>query len=207
MKLAVIGATGYTGSRIRDEALSRGHKVTAIVRNADALPTHRNLTPLALDITDVEALTVAIAGHDAVVSAFNPGKDPSRRGMAAILAAAAKAGTLRLLVVGGAGSLEVAPGRRLVDEPDFPQQWKDGALRTSEVLETLRRSSGLNWTFISPAANLSPGDRTGTYRTGGDQLLTDAAGHSQISVEDYAVAMIDEAETPRHPRQRFCVAR
>ena len=206
MKLALIGATGYTGSCIRDEALARGHRVTAIVRDSGALPQHPDLTALALDVADTQRLTDAITGHDAVVSAFNPGKDATGEGTRSILAAMRAHGSLRLLVVGGAGSLEIAPGKRLVDQPDFPAPWKDGAQKTAALLDTLRGDPALNWTFVSPAAELFPGERSGQYRIGGDRLLTDAAGKSRISVEDFAAAMIDEMESGAHLRQRICVA-
>ena len=206
MKLALIGATGYTGSRIRDEALARAHLVTAIVRDSAALPQHPRLTACALDVADTPRLRDAIADNDAVVSAFNPGKDEAGEGTRSILAAVRACHGLRLLVVGGAGSLEIAPGKRLVDQPDFPAQWKDGALKTAALLEALRGDPALNWTFISPAAQIFPGERSGRYRIGGDQLLTDERGDSRISVEDYAAAMIDEAESGTHLRQRICVA-
>lgn len=206
MKLALIGATGYTGSRILNEALNRGHRLTAIVRDVAGLPSHPNLIPRAIDVMDTKSLGDALEGHDAVISAFNPGKDATGRGPRSIIEAVKGHPTLRLLVVGGAGSLEVAPGRRLVDEPDFPAQWKDGALRTAEFLDSLRSEPDLDWTFVSPAAMLSPGARTGRYRVGGDQLLTDERGESRISVEDFAVALLDEAENGTHHRARISVA-
>ena len=206
MKLALIGATGYTGSRILNEALSRGHRLTAIVRDVAGLPSHPNLIPRAIDITDTKSLRDALEGHDAVISAFNPGKDATGQGPRSIIEAVKGHPTLRLLVVGGAGSLEVAPGRRLVDEPDFPAQWKDGALRTAEFLDALRSDPDLDWTFVSPAAMLSPGARTGRYRVGGEQLLTDERGESRISVEDLAVVLLDEAENGTHHRARISVA-
>jgi putative NADH-flavin reductase len=206
MKIALIGATGYTGARIREEALNRGHLVTAIVRNANVLPEHPRLTPLTLDVTDSKALAQVIADHDVVISAFNPGKDETEKGAAAIIEAVKSNGRMRLLVVGGAGSLETAPGKRLVDQPDFPAQWKAGALKTAAFLDALTHEPNLNWTFVSPAAQLSPGPRTGSYRIGADQLLTDSKGESRISVEDFAVAMIDSVEKSTFLRQRFSVA-
>lgn len=206
MKLALIGATGYTGSRILNEALSREHRLTALVRDVAGLPSHLNLIPRAIDVTDTKSLRDTLEGHDAVISAFNPGKDATGQGPHSIIEAVKGHPTLRLLVVGGAGSLEVAPGRRLVDEPDFPAAWKDGALKTAEFLTLLRSEPGISWTFVSPAAKLSPGARTGRYRVGGDQLLTDEHGESRISVEDFAVAMLDEAENGTHHRARISVA-
>jgi putative NADH-flavin reductase len=206
MKIALIGATGYTGSRILSEALSRGHNVTAIVRNGANVAPGPRLKVEALDVVQTEKLAAAIADHDAVVSAFNPGKDASGQGAASILRAARIAKAPRLLVVGGAGSLEIAPGKRVVDQPDFPAQWKEGALKTAALLDALQAEPDLNWTFLSPAANLVPGQRTGKYRVGGDRLLTDAAGDSRISTDDLAVAMLDEIERPQHNRRRFTVA-
>ena len=141
-----------------------------------------------------------------VISAFNPGNDESGTGTGSIIDAVKRSGAKRLLVVGGAGSLEVAPGKRLVDQPDFPAQWKDGALRTAAFLDQLVNEGRLDWTFVSPAAMLAPGERTGNYRVGGSQLLTDSDGESRISLEDYAVAMLDEIERPQHHRNRFSVA-
>lgn len=206
MKIAIIGASGFVGSRILSEALSRGHDVTAIVTDPVKLPSDAKLTAVKGDATDSMALASLLAGHDVAISAFNPGKDESGAGPRSIIEAAKRSGVTRLLVVGGAGTLEVAPGRRLIDEPDFPFQWKDGALKTAAFLDLLRSEAELDWVFLSPAAMLAPGERTGTYRTGRDQLLTGSDGQSRISLEDYAVAMLDEAETPRHSRQRFSVA-
>lgn len=140
-----------------------------------------------------------------VISAFNSGKDARGTGTRSIIDAVKQTGG-RLVVVGGAGSLEVAPGRRLVDQRDFPAEWKDGSLRTAAFLDDLRGETGLDWTFLCPAAMLTPGERTGTYRVGGDQLLSGDDGQSRISIPDHAVAMLDEVESPRHPRQRFSVA-
>lgn len=158
------------------------------------------------DATRTAELASLIEGHEAVVSAFNPGKDASGTGAASIIDATKRSGVGRLLVVGGTGTLEVAPGKRLVDQPDFPAQWKDGALRTADFLDLLGAEHELDWAFVSPAAMLVPGERTGRYRVGGDQLLTDDAGESHISLEDYAVAMLDEIERPQHRRGRFLVA-
>jgi putative NADH-flavin reductase len=205
MRIAIIGASGFVGSRILSEALSRGHEVTAVVTNPDKLPADPRLTAVKGDATDPAALTPLLAGHDLVISAFNPGKDESGAGPRSIIDAAKRSGVARLLVVGGAGTLEVAPGQRLVDQPDFPAAWKAGALKTAAFLDLLRGELELDWVFLSPAAMLAPGERTGKYRVGGDRLMTDPDGQSRISVEDYAMAMLDEAETPRHSRQRFSV--
>jgi uncharacterized protein len=180
--------------------------VTAVVRDAARVPPHGRATVAALDVHDTAALAACLQGHDAVVSAFNPGKDTDGGGAASIVQAVKQARVPRLLVVGGAGSLEIAPGRRLVDQPDFPAAWKDGALKTAAFLDALKQETALDWTFLSPAARLVPGQRTGRYRTGGDQLLVDDKGESCISTEDLAVAMLDEVEAPRHVRRRFTVA-
>ena len=206
MKIALIGATGLVGSKLLSESLDRGHEVTAIVRNPERLPTHPKLGTARGDVTDPAALASLIAGHDVVISAFNPGADESGTGARSIVDAVKRSGVERLLVVGGAGSLEIAPGKRLVDQPDFPAQWKQGALRTAAFLDRLREETALDWVFVSPAAMLAPGERTGHYRVGGDQFMTDSDGESRISLEDYAVAMLDETERPRHHGERFSVA-
>lgn len=211
MKIALIGATGFVGSAILQEALNRGHEVTAIVRHPEKLPRHPNLRPRTTDIYNQQELSSVLTGHDAVISAFSPDKaDPEIRrkqvqGFKATIAALKQAGVKRLLAVGGAGSLEVKPGLRVMDAPDFPEQWKGTARATADVLQLLRGEQELQWTCFSPAAMLQPGTRTGTFRLGTDQLLTNASGESRISLEDYAMAMIDELEKPKHVRQRFTV--
>ena len=206
MKIAIIGASGFVGSRILSEALNRGHDVTAIVTDPGKLPAAPKLRTVKGNATDPASLAPLLGGHDLVISAFNPGKDENGAGPRLIVDATKRAGIARLLVVGGAGTLEVAPGRRVIDQPDFPAQWKAGALKTAAFLDLLRGEAELDWVFLSPAAMLTPGERTGRYRVGGDQLLTDEAGESRISLEDYAVAMLDEAERPQHHRARFSVA-
>ena len=212
MKIALIGATGFVGSQILDEALSRGHEVTAIVRRTERLPVRTGLTAKKADVLDVDGTAKLLAGHEAVIAAYNPDRDVADvyeamvAGGKAIIAAAKKAGVKRLLVVGGAGSLEIASGQQVIDQPDFPPEWKAGAGGTREFLYLLRAERDLDWTFLSPAAMLQPGERTGKFRLGDDQLLVDAEGQCRISIQDYAVAMIDELEEPRHIRRRFCVA-
>ena len=158
---------------------------------------------------DVDALADILAGHDAVISAFSADKDSPTKfddhiaGAKAIIAATKKAGVKRLLVVGGAGSLEVAPGEQFYDQPDFPAEWKAGAGGTREFLYLLKKEPDLEWTFLSPAAYFEQGERTGKFRLGGDQLLVDEKGECRISVPDYAIAMIDELEQPRHTRATF----
>jgi len=211
MKIALIGATGFVGSTILKEALDRGHEVTAIVRHPEKLATHPKLHAEKGDVYNENEVARLVAGHDAVISAFNPGwtnpdiYDLQVKGTKTIIAGVKKAGIKRLLFVGGAGSLEVKPGVQSVDLPEFPKDWKPGALATREALNLLRQEPGLEWSFLSPSADLSPGQRTGKFRLGKDQLLKDANGQSRISTQDYAVAMIDEVEEPRHIRQRFTV--
>lgn len=206
MNLALIGATGYVGAKLLAEALHRGHDVTAIVRQVGKLPEYPRLRAQQVDVADTDGLARALSGQETVVSAFNPGLARGLDGARSIIAAVKKADVKRLLVVGGAGSLETAPGKRVVDASDFPAAWKAGALATAEFLDMLRREAALDWTFLSPAALLVPGERTGAYRVGKDRLLTDARGDSRISLEDYAVALLDELEAPKYVRARFTVA-
>ncbi|MGH7258572.1 MAG: NAD(P)-dependent oxidoreductase [Nitrospiraceae bacterium] len=211
MKIALIGATGFVGSAILKEALDRGHEVTAIVRHPEKLQAHPKLHSQKGDVYNNDEVARWVAGHDAIISAFNPGwSNPDIykqqvKGTEAIIKGVKQAGVKRLLFVGGAGSLEVKPGVQSVDTPEFPKEWKQGSLATREALNMLRKESGLEWSFLSPSADLSPGQRTGKFRLGKDQLLKDASGQSRISVEDYAMAMIDEVEKPTHVRQRFTV--
>jgi putative NADH-flavin reductase len=211
MKIALIGATGFIGSAILKEALDRGHEVMAIVRRPEKLKPHAKLHPQKGDVYNEDDVGRLVAGHDAVISAFNPGWSDSDiynqqvRGSQAIINGVKKAGIKRLLFVGGAGSLEVKPSVQSVDLPEFPSEYKQGALATRESLNMLRKEASLEWSFLSPSADLSPGQRTGKFRLGKDQLLKDAKGDSRISVEDYAMAMIDEVERPTHVRQRFTV--
>ncbi|WP_447598320.1 NAD(P)-dependent oxidoreductase [Nitrospira sp. Nam80] len=211
MKLALIGATGFVGSAILQEALDCAHEVTAIVRHPEKLAPRAKLHARKGDIYDADEMAGLLAGQDAVISAFSPSKtDPDIRekhvsGIKAMITAMKRAGVKRLLVVGGAGSLTVKPGLRVIDTPDFPEQWKGTARATADVLDLLRGEPDLDWTFLSPAAMLQPGARTGKFRLGTDQLLADPNGNSSISTQDYAVAMIDELERPAHIRQRFTV--
>lgn len=211
MKIALIGATGFVGSAILKEALERGHEVTAIVRHPDKLQAHPKLHAKKGDVYSADEVARLVSGHDAVISAFNPGwNDPEIynhqvKGTESIIKGVKQAGVKRLLFVGGAGSLEVKPGVQSVDLPQFPAEYKQGALATRDALNMLRKETSLEWSFLSPSADLSPGQRTGKFRLGKDQLLKDAKGESRVSVEDYAVAMLDEVERPAHIRQRFTV--
>jgi putative NADH-flavin reductase len=211
MKIAVIGATGFVGSTILQEALQRGHEVTAIVRHPEKVTPHPKLRPHKADVQKADEVTRSVAGHDAVISAFNPGwsnpdiYNQQVKGTRAIIDGVKKAGVKRLLFVGGAGSLEVKLGVQSVDLPEFPAEYKQGALATREALNLLRKEPNLDWSFLSPSADLFPGQRTGKFRLGTDQLLADAKGESRISVQDYAMAMIDEVEKPKHIHRRFTV--
>ncbi|MBB3224304.1 NAD(P)-dependent oxidoreductase [Pseudoduganella umbonata] len=211
MKIALIGATGYIGSRLLDEAASRGHDVKALVSRPENVTPKAGVQAVRVDVQDRDALAAQLAGLDAVISAFSGHAQPDVhdyyvRGIESIVAATKAAGVPRLLVVGGAGSLEVAPGVQLVDTPAFPAQWKATAEGARDALRLLRSEKQLDWTMLSPAAHIEPGSRTGVFRLGGDGLLTDAAGNSHISLEDYALAMIDELERPAHSRARFTAA-
>lgn len=207
MKVVLYGASGMIGSRILKELLARGHKITAVVRNPQKV-TVSGATVVQGDITDVASVATTAKGQEAAISAYAPPQsqvtlmhDATR----ALLAGLESAGLKRLLVVGGAGSLEVAPGVQLVDTPEFPAAWKPIALAHRDVLPLLKASS-LDWTYQSPAAFIQPGERTGKFRLGTTQLVTNDKGESRISAEDFAVAMVDELEKPRHVRQQFTVA-
>jgi len=200
MKIALIGASGQAGSRILNELASRGHTITAIARSADKIILTRGVIPAAGDINDPKALAQLLAGHDVVVSAVHfSASDPDK-----LIGAVKASGAKRYCVVGGAGSLEVSPGVKVVDTPDFPEIYKTEAQAGVAFLEKLRAQDDLNWTFLSPSAEFTAGKRTGTFRLGRDQLLTSENG-SSISFEDFAIAMADEIENPAHARQRFTV--
>ncbi|QWG18651.1 NAD(P)-dependent oxidoreductase [Bradyrhizobium sediminis] len=200
MKIALIGATGNAGSRILAELSRRGHAVTAIARHPEKIPALAGVTPLKADANDVAGLTSALRGHDAVISSVHfTASDPRK-----LIEAVHAAGVGRYLVVGGAGSLEVAPGVKLIDTPEFPAIYKAEAAAGGVFLDLLRQETSLDWTFLSPSALFVPGERTGKFRLGGDRLLSNEKG-SSISFEDYAVAMADEIEKPAHSRKRFTV--
>jgi uncharacterized protein len=210
MNIALIGASGFVGSALLKEALSRGHRVTALVNTPAKIAPQPNLEVVQADVLDRAGLVARLRGHDAVVSAFSGHAQADVfgyyvKGIRTIADAVKEAGVPRLLVVGGAGSLEVAPGVQLVDTPQFPEQWKATAEGAREALNLLRAETALDWTMLSPSAHLEPGRRTGKFRLGTDRLLQDENGDSRISLEDYAVAMIDELEQPAHPRRRFTV--
>ncbi len=212
MKLAIIGATGFVGSAVLQEALRQGHDVTAIVRHPEKLAAHPSLTAKAVSVFDEAALADVLRGHDAVISAYNPGwtnpdiQSQMIEGSAHIVNATKQAKVPSLLVVGGAGSLEIAPGVQLVDTPQFPAEWKEGALGAREVLNQLKNEKELNWRFISPAVFLEPGKRTGQFRYGDDAVLFNDDQPARISVEDLAVAIVEEIAAPRYNQRRFTVA-
>jgi uncharacterized protein len=201
MKIAVIGASGNAGSRISAELARRGHSVTAIARNPEKITAQANVTPTRGDVMDQAGLARLLAGHDAAISSVHfLASDPAK-----LIGAAKESKVGRYLVVGGAGSLEVAPGVRLVTTPGFPVAYKAEAEKGAAFLDLLRAETELNWTFLSPSALFTAGERTGKFRLGNDQLLTSADGKSSISFEDFAVALADEIERPAHIRQRFTV--
>jgi putative NADH-flavin reductase len=201
VKIAVTGASGRAGARITAELAGRGHAVTAIARNVEKIVNLPNVSAKKGDVFDQAGLAALWAGHDAAISSVHfLASDPAK-----LIGAAKDSGIGRYLVVGGAGSLEVAPGVRLVTTPGFPAAYKAEAEKGGAFLDLLRQEKELNWTFLSPSALFTDGERTGRFRLGTDRLLTAADGKSWISFEDFAVALADEIERPAHPRQRFTV--
>jgi putative NADH-flavin reductase len=200
MKIALIGATGNAGSRILAELSRRGHAVTAVARHPERVPALAGVTSLKADANDVAGLAAVLKGHDVVISSVHfTASDPRK-----LIEAVHASGVSRYLVVGGAGSLEVAPGVKLIDTPEFPAIYKAEAAAGGVFLDLLRNETRLDWTFLSPSALFVPGERTGKFRIGGDQLLSNEKD-SSISFEDYAIALVDEIEKPAHSRQRFTV--
>jgi len=215
MQLVVFGATGNVGQRIVAEALRRGHEVVGVVRDPDAVKSPDNRVRLVKgDATNADDIAKITRGADAVVSAISP--RPNARGLPApslpanaraLIKGLRDAKVKRVLYVGGASSLEVAPGKALADLPDFPEAYREEAREGREALGIWRNDAkGLDWTYLSPAAEIAPGKRTGKYRTTDDRLLVDDRGKSSITFEDYAVAVLDELEHPKHVGKRFGVA-
>ncbi|MBP3942841.1 NAD(P)-dependent oxidoreductase [Sphingobacteriaceae bacterium WQ 2009] len=212
-KITLIGASGFVGSALLIEALNRGIEVTAVVRNPEKITlTNKNLTIVKADVFNAEELKDVLAGSDAVVSAFSPGwTNPdlvpdTARGHKSIIAATKKAHINRLITVGGAGTLFVSPGATVISAGLIPKEILPGVQALAEVLENdYRTEKDLDWVFFSPAGEIAPGVRTGTYRLGKDDLIVDAEGKSKISVEDYAKALFDELETPAHHQERFTI--
>ena len=210
MKIAIFGATGNIGSRVVTEALNRGHDVTAIVRHPEDYKLEApHLRVAKGDLFKTQDVEAAVFDHDAVVSAYNftKGATPSTivEVAAPLINGLKQAHVKRLIIVGGAGSLEVAPGVQSVDTPEFPPEFKPAALAQREALKIYQQEKELEWTYISPSAYIFPGERTGNFRTGKDRMLFDEPGKSEISMEDFAVAIIDEIMNPRHIRERFTV--
>jgi putative NADH-flavin reductase len=216
MKVALIGASGFVGSRILAEALQRGHQVTAIVRNPEKIQPDKNLNTKKADVLNVEELSKLLAGHDVVISAFNPARgvagahvyDLHVQGHKSILAAAKKSGVKRFLGVGGAASLKTPEGIELIDSPQFPaayEQFKPGIRGTRELYYLLKQEPALDWVFIAPSVVIAPGERTGKFRVGRDHVLYNDKGESKISLEDYAVALVDEMERPQHHNERITI--
>lgn len=201
MKIALIGATGFIGQHILAEAISHQHQVTALVRDTSKVAAHPQVASKALDSNDAQAVTTALAGHDVAIISFHY----LNVDFAALINAVKASGVKRLLVVGGAGSLEIAPGVRVIDSPEFPSEWKAVAQAAIGFLDALRAEKNLDWVYVSPSAFIEPGQRTGKFRIGGDQLLLDEKGESRISNQDFAVAVINELEHPQHKQQRFTV--
>ncbi|MNN41192.1 NmrA-like family protein [compost metagenome] len=200
-KIALLGATGRAGSQLLEEALRRGHSVTAIARDTSKLSPRPGVVSKNVDVLDAAALQAAVAGHDLVISAAHFATIPA----SAVIGPVQAAGVKRLLVVGGAGSLLLPDGSRVIDSPDFPAEYKAEASAGAVFLDTLRQEQELDWTFLSPSALFVEGERTGTFRIGQDDLLVSAEGKSWITFADYAIAMLDEVERHEYSRQRFTV--
>ncbi|SFW26150.1 hypothetical protein SAMN02927921_00797 [Sinomicrobium oceani] len=216
MKVALIGATGFVGSNILKELSARGHKITAIARNPEKSEVSgAHITPVSVDVMDTPALAKVLEGHDAVVSAFNPGwtnpniHDDFLKGARAIQEAVKRSGVSRFIVIGGGGSLYIKPGLQVVDTPEFPEEIKPGADAARKYLEDIREEKTLDWAFFSPALEMHQGiktGRTGTYRQGLESPVFDKDGRSVLSGEDVGVVIADELEKPKHHRERFTAA-
>jgi putative NADH-flavin reductase len=201
MKIALIGASGNVGQRVTAEATSRGHDVIAIARKVDAIAPTDKVKPVAADLTNEAQIVDALKGADvAILSVRFQGLD-----FEAALKAIRKSGVPRLLVVGGAASLEASPGVQLIDTEGFPDVIKVEAEPARQALNRLYKEDAIDWTFLSPSVFFGPGERTGKFRLGANSVLTAEDGKSHISYEDYAVALLDEVEQPKHSRQRFTV--
>ncbi|NKJ47708.1 3-beta hydroxysteroid dehydrogenase [Burkholderia sp. SG-MS1] len=210
LRIGLFGATGMIGSRIAAEAARRGHQVTALARNPARVPTDvANLQAAQADLLDAVSVGAAVRGHDVVASAYAPPQDDLAmltRATRALVEGVRAAGLKRVVVVGGAGSLEVAPGKQLVDTDGFPDAYKAIALAHRDAFDYYRGITDLDWTFFAPAALIAPGERTGRFRTGANTLLADAEGNSRVSAEDYAIAFVDELEQGRFIHQIATVA-
>jgi putative NADH-flavin reductase len=211
MRLIVFGANGALGRRLLMECLERGLEVTGVVRDASRFEgASREITILTADATDPSAIASVASGHDIALSAVTQHSHPEvlPQVAASLLVGLSRAGVRRLVVAGGAGNLEIDDiGTLLMDTPDFRDEWKPEAQAQVDAFDVFRDAeTDVEWTYVSPGAVLEPGERTGEYRTDSDRLLTDADGRSQISMEDFAIAMVDEALEPKHARERFTAA-
>lgn len=213
MKIVLIGASGFVGSAILNEALNRNIEVTAAVRNPNKIKiSNSNLKTIKVDVSSADDVAAVVKGADAVISAYNPGwanpniYEETLKNYPAILEGVKRAGIKRLLIVGGAGTLFIAPGVRIVDSGAIPKEIIGGVKSLGEFyLNTLMNEKDIDWVFFSPAGNIAPGQRTGNYRLGKDDLIVDEKGQSNISVEDYAKAMIDELIDPQIHQARFTI--
>lgn len=201
MNIAHVGATGKVGGKILEELLRRGHTVTAISRHPEKVSAGKGISAAQGDIAQPDQLAAALRGHDATISSAPFLAGSSHK----LLDAIRKSGVKRYIAVGGAGSLEVAPGKLLKDSGQIPPEWLPAINEGAELLKLLRADEQLDWTFFSPAALIGPGERTGKFRLGGDQLIIGQDGKSAISYDDYAIALVDELENPRHIRARFTI--
>lgn len=214
MRVVLYGATGMIGSRVLKELLSRGHTVTAVLRDPSKLAPQKNLAVEKGDMLNADSIAKLCWGADVVVSAYAPpvgpqGPDPAKANQLvdatrALIAGARRAGSPRIIMVGGAGSLEIQPGLQIVDSPTFPDAYKPVALAHRDAFYVMR-DCDLNWTYFSPAMMIQPGERTGKFRLGHNSLISDDKGNSSISAEDYAIALVDEVEQGRHTKQRFTI--
>lgn len=215
MSIVVFGASGNIGSNIRKEALSRGHRVTAVTRSTDLAP-EEGLTSLQADISDPDEVANIVAGHDAVISAYSPGlrrhsadeaAELIRNAHASLFAGVKQAGVRRIIIVGGVGSLEASPGVDVVDSDFYPAEHKAHTLRNREILRSLKRGEhDLDWTYVSPPLSIKAGEKTGRFRLGEDRLLRDEAGESRISEADFAIAILDELDKGQFIGRRFTAA-
>jgi uncharacterized protein len=210
MKIVLFGATGNIGKVILDEALARGHAVTAVVRDPGRVVTRNDaLTVIQGDVAHPASFAAVLPGADAAIASLNDHADPGNvpKQAAVLLDALSSAGVRRFAWVGGAGSLEVAPGVRVIDDAHFPAEWKPSANAQVEALAVFRASKAdIDWTYISPAAVIAPGERTGSYRVGADQLLVDAEGNSRISIADFAIGVLDRLEKGDAAKKRVTFA-
>lgn len=210
MKIILFGATGNIGNVILDEALARGHEVTAVVRDPSKLATkHPKLHVVKGDVAEPASFAPSLGGADAAIASLNDHADPANvpRQATTLLDALAAAHVKRFAWVGGAGSLEAAPGVRVIDDPHFPEAWKTSANAQIEALKAFRASTAdVDWTYISPAAEIAPGERKGSFRVGGEQLLVDAGGHSKISTADFAIGVLDRIEKGDAAKKRVTFA-